>query len=119
MLLILEKPKRDPARKMSKFGKHLLSEALEHKIRDLRQIAPTVATAVNPPKPKPVPNIAVALNAAISKQNVMKVRSFDVEPSETGQIDYRKFLRKTDNCPTDTLRRRKTYEDVQEGSQES
>jgi hypothetical protein len=80
----------DHPRKLSKFGKQLLTEALEGKIRDLRKASvPPPPSELEKPKPNPVP----------VKVKGMKVRSFEMDPSETGQVDFRKFLRKTNLGP--------------------
>jgi len=88
-------------RKLSKFGKHFLPEK-----------QPTVVGSISPPSDPPEArngtgagdgnSLQLTLgNIKVANRNV-KVKSLKIQVSDSGQMDFRKLLRKTGNCPTDS-----------------
>lgn len=89
-------------RRLSKFGKQMLEDALEKKVQDLRRPSRE--------KPEKMFDIKAALEAT-PRPPVMRDTSMD---SPTGVMDFRRNLKKAAHRPTDSLRKGWSSRDIED-----
>lgn len=101
---LLSKGDIPPERRLSKFGKQMLEDALEKKVQDLRKPSKE--------KPEKMMDIKAALQATPRPPVIGRDLSVDQDNDPKGMVDFRKNLKKAAHRPTDSLKKGWCSKDV-------